>query len=295
MIRRLALGVLLLLGACGPTEEERVRGEKAEIAARVTRLSRRMATRMATADENSPLLRWVLPVELREISGIVLVRDSSVLAHADERGHVAEINFRTGVMVKRFDLGERTVSGDFEGITRVGANIFMMTSKAVIFRFGEVADKGHAGFEKIDTGLAKECEFEGIAHDSVLNALLLPCKFPRKALRDSLVIFRIPLDGAGGQSRLTVPIDDVVAENDWKTFSPSDITIDPFTGNYVLVSARENGLVVVTPDGEVVMSRPLPANLTHVEGIAITMDRLLLLSAEAGAAPPTITAFPWYP
>ena len=61
---------------------------------------------------------------------------------------------------------------------------------------------------------------------------------------------------------------------------PSDITIDPFTKNYVLISSREKGLLVMTPDGDVVRSGPLPGDHRQPEGVAITKDSLLLISDE---------------
>ena len=139
-----------------------------------------------------------------------------------------------------------------------------------------------------DTRLGHECEFEGVAFDPNLNALLLACKNVRTKgpLRDSLVIYRwkLPDGGGTGSPQLAVPLSEIIGANGWKGLHPSDITIDPFSGNYVLVAGEEKALIEITPAGEVVSLRPLPGSLEHTEGVAITPDSLLILSDEAGKA-----------
>jgi uncharacterized protein YjiK len=73
------------------------------------------------------------------------------------------------------------------------------------------------------------------------------------------------------------------------------MTIDPFTKNYVLIASHEKGLVVISPDGEVVRSVPLPAGHNQAEGVAITKDSLLLISDEAHMTPAAITVYRWRP
>jgi uncharacterized protein YjiK len=86
---------------------------------------------------------------------------------------------------------------------------------------------------------------------------------------------------------------DVVGSNKWKNFHPSDINIDPVTGNYVIVASHEKGLIVLTPDGDVVRSEPIPGEHRQPEGVAITQDSLLLVSDEANVKPPSITVYRW--
>jgi uncharacterized protein YjiK len=100
----------------------------------------------------------------------------------------------------------------------------------------------------------------------------------------------------GDRSAITamqIAMKDVIGSNKWKNFHPSDINIDPFTKNYVIVASKEKGLIVVTPDGEVVRSEPLPGDHRQPEGIAVTPDSLLLVSDEANVKPPAITLYRW--
>ena len=120
-------------------------------------------------------------------------------------------------------------------------------------------------------------------------------KFLQKNAPKELRIYRVPLP-LGDRSAipaLRVPIHDVIGSNKWKNFHPSDMNIDPFTKNYVIVASKEKGLIVVTPDGEVVRSEPLPGDHRQPEGVAITPDSILLVSDEANVRPPAITLYRW--
>jgi uncharacterized protein YjiK len=147
-----------------------------------------------------------------------------------------------------------------------------------------------------DTGLGKECEFEGVAFDSSSGSLLLPCKtVGTRTLRDELVIYRWNLQQTASPrlSMLTIPLRRLIGSNSWKTLHPSDITVDPATGNYVLVASIEKGLLEITPSGEVVRSVALPGKHTQAEGLAITPGGILIVSDEASNGSATITLYRW--
>jgi len=90
-----------------------------------------------------------------------------------------------------------------------------------------------------------------------------------------------------------VPITEVIGSNPWKSIFPSDITIDPFNGNYVLIAARQQALIEITPAGEVVFSRALPGPHEQAEGVAITKDSILMISDEAVRRPAVVTLYRW--
>jgi uncharacterized protein YjiK len=220
-----------------------------------------------------------------------------VLAHGDEDGQVWEIDYRRGVLVKQFSLGERRVKGDFEGITIANGAVFMLASNGKLYEFREGANGAHVAYKIHDTGLKAECEFEGVAFDPAINALLLACKHVHdKQIKDAIVIYRWSLGASDSASRLTrmiVPVDSVLAKNGWKNLSPSDITIDPLTGNYVIIASLEKALISITPAGALVFVRPLPASHPQPEGVAITKDGILLVSDEGGQGSGIITLYKW--
>jgi uncharacterized protein YjiK len=244
----------------------------------------RLEQALARPDTGGEVARWVLPPDLNEISGLALTADGRLLTHNDQQGKVWEIDHRRGVLVKSFQVGKPTVKGDFEGITIANGVIFLIDSKGDLYEFREGANGAQVDYKLHDTKLGSECEFEGVAFDPSINSLLLACKNV-KGNNDSLVIYRWKLQGGDGErlSQLTVPLARVIGSNGWKELRPSDITVDPTNGNYVLIASQQEALIVITPAGEPVSARPLPGKHVQAEGVAITKDGILIVSDEAGA------------
>lgn len=293
----LLAGLAPCIAACRETPKARAAQVREVAAARKAELARRIALADANPAKVLPVAMWLMPPELREISGLALLPNGLVLTHDDNIGRVYEIDPKTGILIKGFSL-EGGVRGDFEAITVAGSDIYLLESKGKIYKFKEGTDGGQVPYTVYNPGLGKECEFEGLAYEADSSRLLMACKrlLGKKAPHE-LLIFRVPLP-LGDPSAITtlrVPIQDVIGSNPWKDFRPSDINIDPFTRNYVMVASREKGLVEITPDGEVVRSVPLPGDHRQAEGVAITRDSLLMVSDEANVKPAAITLYRWRP
>ena len=289
------LGVCLIAAAGCRTRDLSAVERSPTAVAREQRLEKVLADRNAGLD-GQPIARWVLPASLREISGLVITKSGNLLVQGDEVGAIWQLDYRRGILVKQFFLGDKAQHGDFEGITVVNDTLFMLTSNGKIYQFQEGADNAHVPFRVFDTGLKNMCEFEGIAFDPSINSLLLACKqISNEDVRDALVIYRWSLKSGSGArlSKLTVPLATVIGTNGWKTLHPSDISIDPLTGNYVLVASEEKALIAITPAGAVVFAHPLPALHHHPEGVAITEDSILVVSDETEQLPAMITLYKW--
>jgi uncharacterized protein YjiK len=246
--------------------------------------------------DEGALGQWPLPKSLKEISGLALTADGRLLAHDDSHGRVSEIDYRRGTIVKTFLLGPDDVKADFEGITVAEGNVFMLASDGKLYQFREGADGERVPYTVHDTGLGDICEFEGVAFDPSIGSLLMACKIVKvPALRDSVVIYRWKLleglSRADRLSRLTVPAASVIGAHGWKTVHPSDITVDPRSGNYVMVASKDKALIEITPSGAVVSVRLLSGEHAQPEGLAITKDRVLIISDEAGSGPAVITLY----
>jgi uncharacterized protein YjiK len=285
------------VAGCRETPQAKAAEAHAVEAARKQELARRLALADANPGKPVPVAQWIMPPELREISGLALTTRGTVLTHDDNVARVYEIDPRTGILLKGFSL-EGGVRGDFEAITIAGADIYLLQSKGKIYKFKEGADAAQVPYSVYDTGLGKECEFESMAYEADSARLVLACKkFLQKDEPKEVLIYHLPLP-LGDRSAITairVPMKDVIGSNKWKNFHPSDINIDPFTKNYIIVASKEKGLVVITPDGEVVRSEPLPGDHRQPEGIAITSDSLLMISDESNVKPAAITLYRWRP
>jgi uncharacterized protein YjiK len=110
-----------------------------------------------------------------------------------------------------------------------------------------------------------------------------------------LLLYRYRLDDRGVTelSEISVPYSEAIDKHGWKKLRPSDITVDPFSGNYVLVAGQQQALVALTPTGTVVFWRPLEGRHPQAEGIAITRDGILIISDEATNAAAAITLYRW--
>jgi uncharacterized protein YjiK len=296
----LLLCVMPCMAACGDTPKAKAAELRQIEAARKEEVARRLAAAAATPDKMVPVGMWIMPPQLREISGLALTSRGTVLTHDDNSGRVSEIDPTTGILKKSFSLVGNQKE-DFEAITIAGVDIYLMASDGKLFRFREGDDGQQVSFMMFDTGLGKLCEFESLAYEADSTRLLMACKrgVGNDAPKD-LIIYRmpLPLNRATFRQTLTtlqVPLNDVVGTNQWKSFRPSDMTIDPFTKNLVIIASHEHGLAVLTPDGDVVRSGPLPGDHKQPEGVAITKDSILVISDEANVNPAAITLYKWRP
>ena len=248
-----------------------------------------------SAANDGALARWLLPRDLDEISGIAVTSEGRLLAHGDERAQVSEIDYRRGVITKQVVVGRPTIQADIEGIAAVHDAVFLLESNGTLHEFREGENGQRVDYITSDTHLGKECEFEGLAFDASINSLLLACKnVELKQSRDSMVIYRWKLQSGGNRlSKLTVPLTRILPAIGEKELHPSDITVDPNTGHYVLVASIEKALVEITPAGEVVSARKLRGQHDQAESIAITKDGLLIVGDEAGRRPASITLYRW--
>jgi len=291
----LLVGLSPWVAACRETPRAKAAQVHEVEATRKQELARRLALADANPTKPVPVAEWIMPPELREISGLALTSRGTVLTHDDNIGRVYEIDPKTGILLKGFSLAGG-VRGDFEAITIAGSDIYLLRSNGKIYKFKEGADASQVPYTIYETGLGKQCEFESMVFEPDSSRLVLVCKkFLEKKAPKEVLIFHVPLP-FGDPAKITalqVSIKDVIASNKWTNFHPSDINIDPFTKNYVIVASKEKGLIVVTPDGEVVRSEPLPGDHRQPEGIAVTADSLLLVSDEANVKPPAITLYRW--
>lgn len=302
--RAIAAAVLatsVAASACRQADAARAaRADSTTLAQREARLERSLVSGRDSNPADSTTVRkavarWVLPKDLDEISGIALTEDGRLLAQTDERGQISEIDYRRGVVVKQFVVGQPTIKADLEAITVAHAFVFLLASNGTLYEFREGANGERVDYATHDTRLGKECEFEGLAFDSTLNSLLLACKHvAKKHLKDSMVIYRWKISGDGDRlSMMTIPLERILPAIGEKELHPSDIAIDPLTGNYVIVASMEKAIVQITPTGDVVFARKLPGDHPQAESIAITKDSILIIGDEAKSRPATITLYPW--
>ncbi|MEE9329547.1 MAG: hypothetical protein V3V30_05360, partial [Parvularculaceae bacterium] len=121
---------------------------------------------LASAHLDGPVERFELKFSLAEISGLVAATPTSVFAHNDEHAIIHEVSLIDGKILRSFALGKPTIAADFEGITRRGQFLYLVTSKGIIYETLIGEDRSRVRYNIYDTGLKSTCEIEGITTDT---------------------------------------------------------------------------------------------------------------------------------
>ncbi len=240
--------------------------------------------------------QWKLPKRLREISGLALTSDERLLAVTDEKAIVYELDYLQGKIIKSFALGDPVVRGDFEGIAVLGDTIWLMTSNGILYAAAEGPDGGSVRYQKYDTGNADFCELEGLGQDRTAGTLILACKEGIKRKKKDLMIFEWSVSASGIEHIRDIPVPGPLIRSmiGEKRISPSGIAVDPQTGDRVLVAARQDALIRLTPDGTLVEAIILEKKGRHkqAEGIEITRDGRMLIADEGGKGRARLAVYP---
>src|SRR5215212_5748517 len=101
LTRTVAIAVCLTISAtgCRQTAEAKAAQVRKVQAARAQELAKRLAAADADPSQQTVVAKWIVPPELREISGLALTDDGRVLAHDDEVARVYVIDPRAGIVL----------------------------------------------------------------------------------------------------------------------------------------------------------------------------------------------------
>ena len=241
---------------------------------------------------------WKLPRELEEVSGLAMTVDNRLLAHNDERAIVFEIDYRSGSIVKSFQLSDTTfpVAGDFEGIAATDDRIYLVSSSGRLFEFREGSPGESVLFNVYATGVGRDCEIEGLTYDRSRRGLLLMCKDARSLnMQGKLSIYFWSVDRKqlSEDAGFVIPVREFSRHIKGRKFHPSGIERHPKSGNYYIVAARQASIAEMTPGGRVVAVRKLPAKWhRQVEGIAFAADGTLIFADEGAGRKGRLTLYP---
>jgi uncharacterized protein YjiK len=174
---------------------------------------------------------------------------------------------------------------DFEGIAVLGDTVWLMTSDGLLFAAEEAPDERSVRYRRFDTGHGDYCELEGLAQDPAAGTLILICKEANKKKNDLMMFeWSATVDGIEHVRSTVIPESSIEDGIDEKKFSPSGITIDPQTGERVIVAARQDALVRLEADGSLLEAIILKKKGRHkqAEGIELTRDGRMLIADEGG-------------
>ena len=283
MHRLLALPVLGLLvaAACGDAAEAPPAAATASTPAASAPLPNVPYTLAA------PSATLTLPDELREISGLTVFEDGTLGAVQDETGTLYTMSATTGDVLGREVFKER---GDFEGVERVGADVWVLRSDGDLYRVRRGGTAVEA--ERFQTGLAGRNDTEGLAYDAAGNRLLIACKEnPGSGLQDVRAIYAFSLDTNMLSAAPVFTLDRRLVDTS-DAFKPSALAVRPGTGEVYVLSSVRKAVAVIAPDGSLRTVVALPEALfAQPEGLAFASDGTLYISNEGPTGPATLLRF----
>lgn len=221
-----------------------------------------------------PLQQLQLPQALREVSGLAAVNQRELLAVTDEVATVYTINLETGGVKELFSLGEPVIAADFEGITIAGNDVWLVTSRGVLYRATDgLNGSPNTAFEVFSTGLEDKCEVEGLTFDS--TQFLLACKENfRKKDRDKLMIYAWSQGEGRAEVYLAKPLGEL---GPILKLSPSGISVDGDTIH--IVAARQSAMLVIDRQGNLLRTKTLNGH-PQAEGLAVLPDGSMVIADE---------------
>jgi len=249
----------------------------------------------ASLFEPEPAEQWLLPKKLREISGLALTPDGRVMGHDDERALIHEIDVESGASAKRFAVGDPMLLGDFEGLAIDAAGDFYLgASDGRVLRFREGEHRAAVACDAFDLGLRAMGEVEGLAFHEGQGLLIVACKqLFAPELQGTLTLFAWSPREPETPARvwLSAPAAPLAEAVGARGLHPSSIEIDPLSGRLLILAARQNALLELDENGELLAARWLGRRHRQAEGATILPDGSLVIGDEGGNAQGTLTRY----
>lgn len=194
---------------------------------------------------------WELPSILEEISGIASFGNNKIAGVQDEKGSIFIYNLKTSKIEGQIDFAG---SGDYEGIAIVGSTAFIARSDGTIFEVQNF--QSELKVQEFDTFLTEEQDVEGLSLDQKNNRLLIAIKEKDPNSESFKGIYAFELNNMEMQEKpifkinLRDTIFNQIDENKiGNTFKPSEIGINPSTGNILVLEATNPKLLILNNQG----------------------------------------------
>lgn len=250
----------------------------------------------------NPSERYLLPVQLREISGLAYY-NGNILCIQDEAADIYLFNPTGKKVTGTFHFGRK---GDFEDIAVSGNTAYLLKSNGNILEIDGFTGKSPE-IAEYDTPLEAKNDTEGLAYDSTSSSLFVTCKgFPdigknnmykgsktvyrfdlndKKLDRDPVFVIDLKNPRFFADSSLFARLRNTAARiPELNSFQPSALTIKPSTGEIFMISSSGRLILIINGDGKIRDFGFLPMNIyTQPEGICFSPSGDLYISNEGRA------------
>ncbi|MDT8402424.1 MAG: hypothetical protein RQ743_12075, partial [Bacteroidales bacterium] len=211
-------------------------------------------------DLSSPDQVYILPPELKEISGITERDGSSLVCVEDNREIIFIYDINQSRIIRQYAVGGK---GDFEGVARVGSSLYVLRSDGLL---SEIINYESVNYKKniYSTGVPWS-DNEGLCYDPGNNRLLIgPKEIPDKKsgkknlrfiygfrldtkelIKEPVLTFNLSdLEKFILENKIPVPLKKKKKKKGKKTrphikFCISALGIHPVTGRLFVISSRD--------------------------------------------------------
>ena len=239
-------------------------------------------------DLKHPLKKWVLPDELKEISGQTWIDKNHLLAIEDLHPTLYLLSLATTATIEKTSTFKDSSDKkfDLEDITVVDDVAYALWSHGKIYKIS--GWQNNPGIQKFNTGLSKENNTEGLCYDPVSQNLLIACKNEsdiedeKKSTR-SIFEFDLKADTLKTEPFLLIHKKDFEKfTNENLLFFPSAIAVHPVTHDIYILSTKDNKCIAqYSYSGELKSLQFFDKHvLPQPEGICFAPDGTMYISTE---------------
>jgi len=227
-----------------------------------------------------------LPAELKEISGLAITPNNTLLAHNDESMALYEINIQTGQVMASLKDRNPASQADYEGISLVRDQVLLVSSNGNFARASyplKTISKGNWS-----SGLGDNCEIEGLTYRSHDNGLVAVCKKINE--KESKLEVRLLTVHPGSSSSEVQALSVILPSKDddgIKHFNGSGVIYHEPLGRYLVLSSNKRAIAEISETGELLGLAELKKKVhPQPEGIELSADMELLIANEGNKKKP---------
>lgn len=248
---------------------------------------------------NRPDEKYILPNQLQEISGNLILNDRIMICIQDEEGDLFFYDLMEKRIIKRVDFGK---DADYEDLTLAGDIVYVLRSNGTIYELENWDNKEDIVVTEYKTRLSKKNNCEGLCYEPDKNALLIALKGEPEADEEQdfdgfKAIYRFDLEKKKVKKRPAYLIElkqikEVKKQSGDIRFQPSALAIHPITDKIYVLASVGKAIVVMNRAGELLHYVKLNKWLfVQPEGISFAPDGTLYISSEGGGGNGTIMEF----
>jgi hypothetical protein len=246
-------------------------------------------------DLNSPNHAWKLPEQLVEVSGNTWIDSNHLILIEDIHPdlYLIKIDGKSATLESTIPFAETDKEKlDIEDVTYIDNTVYALWSHGVLFKITDW--KYIPKVERINTGLTKENNTEGLCYDPVSKLLLIACKDDAGIIgekKSAKAVYQFDITN----QKLINPPFMVIHKKDFEgltgdklSFNPSAIAVNPVTHDIYILTTRDNkGMAVFSHSGVLKSYQGIDKEMMpQPEGICFSPLGKLFISSEGKKGEP---------